>query len=68
VRQGIFVNLFKEPGAERIGDGERASNDTLRNFIETFAVGVHRRLSFFLAWGPYRGGRIGRGLTADERR
>lgn len=43
VRQGGFVNLFKESGAERIGDGKSASNDTFRNFIETFSVGVHRR-------------------------
>jgi hypothetical protein len=34
VRQGIFVNLFKESGAERIGDGESAPNDTLGNFID----------------------------------
>ena len=45
VRQGIFVNLFKEPRSERIGDGESASNDTLGNFIETFAIRVHRRSS-----------------------
>jgi len=29
--------------AERIGDREGASGDTLGNFIETFAIGVHRR-------------------------
>jgi hypothetical protein len=54
MRQGIFVNLFKEAGAERIGDGESASNDTLGNLLETLAIGVHRRLRFFLAWGSYR--------------
>jgi len=40
VRQGIFMNLFQEAGAERIGDGESASTDTPGNFIETFAIAV----------------------------
>ena len=48
VRQGIFVNLFKESGTERIGHGESASTDTFRNFIETFSIGVHRRSSAFI--------------------
>jgi hypothetical protein len=35
-----------------IGDGESGSNDTFGNFIQTFAIGVHRRLSAveILAW------------------
>jgi hypothetical protein len=49
MRQGIFANLFKESEAERIGEGESASNDTLTNVIETFAIGVHRRVRFFPA-------------------
>ena len=45
VRQCIFVDLFKKSGAQRIGDGKSASNDTLGNLIETFAIGVRRRSS-----------------------
>jgi hypothetical protein len=38
----------RKPVAERKLDGECASNDTFRNFIETFSIGVHRRLNPFL--------------------
>jgi len=34
VRQGIFVNFFKEVGAGRNGGGECASNGALGNLIE----------------------------------
>jgi hypothetical protein len=37
----FLVNRFKEAAAERIGDGESASNDTFKNFIETFSIRAH---------------------------
>jgi hypothetical protein len=45
VGQAIFVNLFKDPRAERIGDDETAFKDTFGNFIEAFSICVQRRLS-----------------------
>ena len=71
VHHCIFVIRFRKSGAERIGDGESASNDTFGNFVAMFSIGVHRRSSavvILFASGPYRFGRIGRKLTADERR
>ena len=40
MRQGVFVNPFKKPDAQSIGDGESTPNDPFRNFIETFLSGI----------------------------
>jgi hypothetical protein len=47
---------FRRNERERIGDGECASNDTLRSLIETFSIGVYRRLKIFLAWSSCSAG------------
>jgi len=43
--RAFSVNLLKESGAERIGDGESASNDTLGNFHRDVC---YRRSSAFI--------------------
>jgi hypothetical protein len=61
--------MRSEPGAERVNEDESASN--ISSCLLSAFIGVHPRLRFFLARGPYRRGRIEKSeppMYAEERR
>jgi hypothetical protein len=45
MRERIFINLLEKSGPERVGDGERASDDTLGKSVHYGIICVHLRSS-----------------------